>query len=133
MIFVKDASLRMVLCNSVLAHAIGKEPKDTYGKTDIESGWSFELVKGNAEKGIIGWESNDLAALSGNTVQATEETWDFENVVRYFDTSKFPLRDEDSAIPDELTGRRRRNCGRDRRRYGGFGGLPSLGPRRCGR
>ena len=53
MIYVKDASLRMVLCNSVTTLPIGKEPKDTYGKTDVESGWSFELVKGNAEKGII--------------------------------------------------------------------------------
>ena len=94
MIYVKDASLRMVLCNSVTTRPIGREPKETYGKTDVESGWSVELVKGNPEKGIIGWESNDLTALSGNTVQATEET----SGGRYFEASKFPLRDTDGAI-----------------------------------
>jgi PAS domain S-box-containing protein len=98
MIFVKDTSLRMVLCNSVTSHPIGKEPQETFGKTDIENGWSVALVKGNLEKGIIGWEANDLEALSGNIVQATEETTDSDNGVRYFDTSKFPLRDRDGKI-----------------------------------
>jgi PAS domain S-box-containing protein len=97
-IFVKDASLRMVLCNRALSRAIGREPKDTYGKTDVENGWSVELVKGSREKGIIGWESDDLAALSGRTVQVAEEPTDFDNGVRYFDTSKFPLRDDDGTI-----------------------------------
>ena len=64
----------MVLCNTALAHAIGKEPKDTYGKTDIENGWSADLVKGNAEKGIAGWEKDDLAALSGKTIQRQGRT-----------------------------------------------------------
>ena len=98
MILVKDASLRMVLCNSIVSRAIGKEPKETYGKTDIESGWSVELIKGNPEKGIIGWEANDLEALSGKTVQITEKTSDHGGRARHFDISKFPLRDKDGTI-----------------------------------
>jgi PAS domain S-box-containing protein len=97
-IFVKDASLRMVLCNSALSRSIGKEPDDTYGKTDIENGWSADYVKGNPEKGIAGWERDDLAALSGKTIQVTEEPADFNSGVGYFHTTKFPLRDEDGTV-----------------------------------
>ena len=98
MIYVKDASLRMVLCNSVVSHTIGKEPKETYGKTDIESGWRVELVKGDPEKGMIGWEVNDMAALSGNTIHAMEETSDHQRGTRFFDTTKFPLRNTNGTI-----------------------------------
>jgi PAS domain S-box-containing protein len=97
-IFVKDSSLRMVLCNTALAHAIGKEPEDTYGKSDIENGWSVDLVKGNPEKGIVGWEKDDLAALSGGTVHVAAEPSDFDKGIRYYDTTKFPLRDPDGSV-----------------------------------
>ena len=90
-IFVKDNSLRMVLCNTALARAIGKDPQDTYGKSDIENGWSADLVKGNPEKGILGWERDDLAALSGKTVEAGDEPTNFEEGIRYYHTVKFPL------------------------------------------
>ena len=98
MIFVKDASLRTVLCNSAFSRSIGKEPRDTYGKTDIENGWSADFVKGNPETGIVGWEGDDLAALSGKTIQAAEEPADFNNGVRYFHTTKLPLRGEDGTV-----------------------------------
>jgi PAS domain S-box-containing protein len=97
-IFVKDTSLRMVLCNTALANAIGKHPGDTYGKTDIENGWSEDLVKGNPEKGVPGWEKDDLAALSGETVQVENEPTDFEEGIRYYHTVKFPLRSPDGSI-----------------------------------
>ncbi|MGA2765301.1 MAG: PAS domain S-box protein [Spirochaetia bacterium] len=97
-IFVKDNSLRMVLCNAALARAIGKDPQDTYGKSDIENGWSADLVKGNPEKGIIGWERDDLAALSGKTVEVGDEPTNFEEGIRYYHTVKFPLRSPDGSI-----------------------------------
>ena len=97
-IFVKDASLRMVLCNSALSHNIGKEPEDTYGKSDIENGWSVDLVKGNEEKGIAGWEKDDLAVLSGQSSHVEAEPSDFEKGIRYYEASKFPLRDPAGAI-----------------------------------
>ncbi len=37
--FVKDRDLHMVLCNSVLASMVGKQPVELYGKSDLESGW----------------------------------------------------------------------------------------------
>jgi PAS domain S-box-containing protein len=97
-IFVKDRSLRMVLCNSVHSRSIGKKPKDTYGKTDIENGWSAELVTGNPEKGIEGWEKDDLAVLSGRTIQKAGVPQNVGNEIRYFDTVKMPLRDQDGAV-----------------------------------
>jgi PAS domain S-box-containing protein len=97
-IFVKDNSLRMVLCNTALAHAIGKEPQDTYGKSDLENGWSADLVKGNPEKGLAGWEKDDLAVLSGKTIEVEDEPSDFDKGIRVYHTVKFPLRGPDGAI-----------------------------------
>jgi PAS domain S-box-containing protein len=97
-IFVKDRSLRMVLCNTVHSRAVGKKPDDTCGKTDIENGWSVELVKGNPEKMIEGWEKDDLAALSGETIQKSDVPQNVGNEIRYFNTVKMPLRDQDGAV-----------------------------------
>ena len=97
-IFVKDRSLRMVLCNSVHSRAVGKKPNDTCGKTDIENGWSAELVTGIPEKGIEGWEKDELAALSGEIIQKASVPQNVGNEIRYFDTVKMPLRDQDGAI-----------------------------------
>lgn len=97
-IFVKDRSLRMVLCNSVHSRSIGKKPNDTYGKTDMENGWNAELVTGNQEKGIEGWEKDDLAALSGRTIQKSGVPQNVGNEIRYSDTVKMPLRDQDGAV-----------------------------------
>ena len=97
-IFVKDRSLRMVLCNSVHSRSIGKEPEDTYGKTDVENGWSAELVKGCPEKGIEGWEKNEMAALLGTTVQVSDMPTSGNDETRYFNLVKMPLRDRDGAV-----------------------------------
>ncbi len=98
-VFVKDTSLRMVLCNTALTHAIGKEPEETYGKTDIEAGWNPDLVKGNAARGIEGWEKDDLAALAGETVRVPAETSEAGGgATRHYETFKFPLRDPSGAI-----------------------------------
>jgi len=97
-IFVKDASLRMVLCNRTFARTIGKTPEETYGKTDLENGWDVDLVKGNPLLGIEGWEKDDLAVLGGRTVQATDKRTEFGGEVRYHDTLRSPLRSADGTI-----------------------------------
>jgi PAS domain S-box-containing protein len=97
-ICVKDRSLRMVLCNSVHARFFSKKPRETYGKTDIENGWSAELVLGNPEKGIEGWEKHDLAALSGTIVQVSGIPSKVDNEIRYFDAVRMPLRDQNGAV-----------------------------------
>ncbi|HVP17986.1 MAG TPA: PAS domain-containing protein [Spirochaetia bacterium] len=97
-IFVKDTSLRMVFCNPALSRAVGKAPEETYSKTDIENGWSREQVKGDPEKGIKGWEKDDLAALAGATIRVEREPSDFGGETRYYDTVKMPLRDATGTI-----------------------------------
>jgi PAS domain S-box-containing protein len=97
-ICVKDRSLRMVVCNSAHSRSVGKEPTETYGKTDIENGWSAELVRGNPEKGIQGWEKDDLAALSGRIVQSSRVPSNVDNEIHYFDVLKMPLRNPDGEI-----------------------------------
>jgi diguanylate cyclase (GGDEF)-like protein/PAS domain S-box-containing protein len=93
-IFVKDTQLRTILCNKIFAKALGKEPGELYGNTDIENGWDPDFVKGNAEKGIRGYEADDLEALAGKTVHIDSETAYIGDETRYFNTIKTPLKDE---------------------------------------
>jgi two-component system cell cycle sensor histidine kinase/response regulator CckA len=53
---------------------------------------------GNAEKGIAGWEKDDLAALNGEVIRASPEVVNIGEKNLYFDTLKLPLRDETGAI-----------------------------------
>ena len=98
LIFVKDRNLRSVLCNEAFAKALGKHPSDLHGKTDIESGWEPELVRGNPAKGIIGFEQDDQDALSGKTVHNDCDPANVQGEIRVFDTIKIPLRGEDGEI-----------------------------------
>ena len=97
-IFVKDEKLRMVLCNAAHARSVGKTPEETCGRTDIENGWSADLVKGNPDKGIEGWEKDDLAALAGRTVRVSGVPSNVGDEVRYFDVVKMPRRDATGVI-----------------------------------
>jgi len=97
-IFVKDRSLRTILCNEAFARAVGKRPEDCIGKTDLENGWNEECVKGNPEKGIKGYEPDDLAALTGRVVRNPRDVVRIGNHVQIFDTVKIPLRYEDGSI-----------------------------------
>ena len=97
-IYVKDQKLRMILCNKTFAKAVGKDPKDMIGKTDIENGWLPEFVKGNPAKGIRGFERDDKDALSGRKVHVIDEPGNVGEDVRIFDTIKQPLLDEEGNI-----------------------------------
>lgn len=99
-IYVKDRQLRTILCNEVFAKAVGKRPEDLYGKTDIENGWPEELVKGNSEKGIKGFEQDDLAALNGKVTHNDYDLTAVEGKLRVFDTVKCPV----YGAKDEITG-----------------------------
>lgn len=96
-IFVKDKNLKTILCNQQVAQAVHKKPSDLIGKTDIENGWDAELVKGNPDKGIIGYEKYDLEALSGKIVQNTD-TAIISGKTLFLDTVKIPLKDENNEI-----------------------------------
>lgn len=97
-IYVKDTCLRTMLCNRTFARAVGKNPQDMVGKTDIENGWLPEFVIGNPDKGIRGFENDDKDALSGKKVHIIDELGNVNDKVRSFDTIKMPLRDENGAI-----------------------------------
>jgi PAS domain S-box-containing protein len=97
-IYVKDLDLRTLLCNRVFAEAVGKEPADLVGRTDIENGWDPELVKGNPAKGIRGFEQDDRAALAGGLVHIAGEVGNVGSELRVFDTVKLPLREPDGKV-----------------------------------
>jgi diguanylate cyclase (GGDEF)-like protein/PAS domain S-box-containing protein len=97
-IFVKDKNLRTVLCNDIFARALDKKPEDLYGNTDIENGWSEEHVYGDPEKGIRGYEADDKEVLTGKTLRIESEPANINNLTRYFETIKSPLRDEEKNI-----------------------------------
>lgn len=97
-IFVKDRNLRTILCNNVFAQAIGKTPEDMIGHTDIENGWDPELVHGNADKGIRGFEADDRQALIGKVVHNPADPANVGSETRIFDTYKVPLLSETGDV-----------------------------------
>ncbi|MBF0384324.1 MAG: PAS domain-containing protein [Candidatus Omnitrophica bacterium] len=90
-IFVKDTSLRTLICNISYAAAVGKKPEEMIGHTDIENGWDPELVRGNPQKGIRGFENDDKEALSGKVVHNTYDPANSRKGALIFDTFKIPL------------------------------------------
>ena len=98
MIFVKNDKLQTILCSDSYAAALGKLPKDMYGLTDIENGWDPELVKGNPEKNIRGFEQDDKEVLMGNTIHNSYDPANVSGEIRVFDTHKVPLRDTSENI-----------------------------------
>ncbi|MDO8464401.1 MAG: EAL domain-containing protein [Gallionella sp.] len=97
-IFAKDRELHTILCNDVFARALGKKPEELYGKTDIENGWDAELVKGDPEKGVRGFEQDDLEALAGNVVHSSTDLGNIRGEIRYFDSLKVPLKSSNGEI-----------------------------------
>lgn len=97
-IFVKDKNLRTILCNEMVAKSVGKKASDLIGHNDIENGVDIELVKGNPEKGIRGYENDDLAALGGETLSNPNDLVYSNGNVYVFDTVKRPLRNRNGEI-----------------------------------
>ncbi|MDH5669883.1 MAG: PAS domain S-box protein, partial [Nitrospira sp.] len=90
-IFVKDRQLRIMLCNGAFAKAVGKDPRELIGHTDIENGWDPELVYGNSSKGIRGFERDDQDVLDGRVVHNAYDPMNTNGHARMFDTYKVPL------------------------------------------
>ena len=92
-IFAKDRELRTILCNEIFASTVGKHVRDLIGKTDIENGWDPILVKGDAARGIRGYEQDDRDAAAGKTIRSVEQLT-VGGELHYVDTVKLPLRDD---------------------------------------
>lgn len=97
-IFVKDRSLRTILCNEMVAKSVGRTRQELYGHNDLENGAAYELVKGNPEKGIRGWEQDDREALSGKIVRNSSDYVYADGKVHIYDSIKRPLRNRDNEI-----------------------------------
>ncbi len=98
LIIIKDRDLRTVLCNNAFAQAVGKPSEDLLGHTDVENGLDPELVHGNLDKGIRGFEVDDREALSGRVVHNQADPAHVKGEVRIFDTYKMPLRSDTGEV-----------------------------------
>ena len=98
MIFAKDLNLKTILCNKIFAAAVGKVPDELYGKSDEENGWSPKYVNGDDELGVRGFIVDDKKVLAGETLLIESEPVPIRGEVRFFNTIKSPLRDEDGKI-----------------------------------
>jgi len=90
-IYVKDADLKLVICNEAYASALKKKRYEITGKTDIENGWDEEFVRGNIHKGIRGSELDDLQVLSGEKITSMHEYANLNGRIHILDTVKIPL------------------------------------------
>lgn len=98
-IFVKDREFRWSLANEAVARAMSLKPEDLVGKTDLEIGWSEELVFGNPAKGIRGYRVDDTAVLGGETIHNPHDPATFaDGTLHVLDTWKIPLRDNKGEV-----------------------------------
>lgn len=98
MIFMKDRDLRTTMCNASFARALGKQPHDVVGRTDVENGWDPELVHGDPARGIRGFAQDDQEALAGRRVHNPHDLANIEGEIRVFDTHKLPVKDARGAV-----------------------------------
>jgi PAS domain S-box-containing protein len=112
-VFVKDRELRTVLCNEPVAKMVGKTRQELYGHNDIENGVPEEIVKGNPEKGIRGYEQDDLDTVNGKTIYNHADPVYADGKLYIYDTIKRPLKNVKGeiigllGISRDITDRRR--------------------------
>jgi|GEM_PF-348365 len=93
-IFLKDLDHRYRLINQSHARAMGLRVEDFIGKNDLELGFPEDIVKGNPEKGIIGfWPSDDEVIETGEAKIISEETLEIAGQRRIQSIVKIPYKD----------------------------------------
>ncbi len=98
-IFIKDQQYRYRLANQGYADALHLTPEDFIGKNDLELGFPEELVKGDPEKGIRGFWTDDRKVLdSGEPLINPYDPATIDGIVHIFHTIKTPLRDADGNV-----------------------------------
>lgn len=98
-IFIKDQEHRYRLANRGYATDLHMEPEDFIGKNDLELGFPEELVKGDPEKGIRGfWTDDRLVMDSGETQVYPNDPATIDRKIHTFHTIKTPLRDADGQV-----------------------------------
>lgn len=98
-ILAKDKQFRFILANNSFAQAIGKTVEEIIGKSDLEVGFSEELVFGNPAENIRGFRTDDSAVLAGEIVHNPYDPATVaDGSVHIFHTQKVPLRDAEGNI-----------------------------------
>lgn len=98
-IFAKDKNFRYILANKSFARAIDKTVEEIITQSDLELGFSEELVFGNLAKNIRGFRTDDYAVLAGEIIHNPCDTVNVaDGSVHIFDTQKLPLRDAEGNI-----------------------------------
>ncbi len=98
-IFAKNKDFRYILANNSLAEAIGKTVEEILGKTDVELGFSEDIIFGNSAKNIRGFRNDDSAVLAGEIIHnPCDAATVADGSLHIFDTQKLPLRDAEGNI-----------------------------------
>jgi PAS domain S-box-containing protein len=98
-IFAKDKNFCYILVNRSFAKAIGKTVEEIIGKSDLDLGFSVELVFGNSAKNIRGFRTDDSAVLAGEIIHnPCDPATIADGSVHIFDTQKLPLRDAEGNV-----------------------------------
>jgi len=98
-IFIKDRKHRYLMVNEGYANPLHMQVNELIGKDDLELGFPEELVKGNPEKGIRGfWTDDNLVFESGKTQHYPNDPVISDGVLHILDTIKIPLRNAEGEI-----------------------------------
>ena len=98
-IFAKNKNFSYILANKSFAAAIGKTVSEILGKSDLELGFSEEIVFGNSAKNIRGFRTDESAVLAGEIIHnPCDATTIADGSVHIFDTQKLPLRDSERNV-----------------------------------
>ncbi|MFT3826307.1 MAG: response regulator [Chitinophagaceae bacterium] len=98
-IYIKDVDHRFLLVNQAFASNMHMMAQEFVGKTELEIGVPEELVKGNAEKGIRGfWTDDEEVIKSGKIKFILEEPHVIDNKPQVMSTVKVPLRDGEGVV-----------------------------------
>lgn len=98
-IFIKNTDHRFIMVNKAHAASLKLTPEEMVGKSDLELGFPEEIVKGNPEKNIRGfWTDENELLESGQSKYIAEEPNYIDGEQHYFSTTKVPLLDEKGKI-----------------------------------
>ncbi|MCB9423071.1 MAG: PAS domain S-box protein [Ardenticatenaceae bacterium] len=98
-IFVKDQDHRYQMVNKGYADTFQIHPEDFIGKNDLDIGFPEDIVKGNPEKGIVGFWPDDKEVMACGEMKVI----DIEPAVVggkdvFLSTIKTPLRDAEGNV-----------------------------------
>ncbi len=93
-IFVKDSNHRYLMVNQGYADSLHMSPDDFIDKNDLDIGFPEDIVKGNPEKGIRGFWTDDREIMERGELTVIEvEPAVIDGAERFLNTIKAPLKD----------------------------------------